>query len=116
MKRFLTFTALLVLVAVFGRFGLLRASAPQVPSNSWMGTGEMAAARAGGSGTLLPGGRLLVAGGLSDGGATATADRYSPSGGGFLATPPMQSARANHSATLLPDGRVLVVGGIGADG
>ena len=117
MKRIpISSAVMLALIAIFGVFGALRASAPRVPSDTWTVTGDMASGRAGASGTLLPDGRLLVAGGLSVDGATATAERYSVESGGVLATPAMQSARANHSATLLLDGRVLVTGGTGADG
>src|SRR5437867_4000543 len=91
-------------------------SNPQVPSNTWAPTGDMAQARAGASGVLMYDGRVLVTGGNDAGGVTASAERYSPSAGGFLSTPPMQITRANHTSTLLLDGRVLVAGGMGADG
>src|SRR5438105_3788321 len=94
---------------------LLRASAPDVPSNVWAPTGEMAAARAGAAATLLTDGRVLVTGGVNGSGVLATAERYSPDGGTFLATPPMQFARTQHTSTLLRDGRVLIAGGVGAD-
>ena len=76
----------------------------------------MASARAGASATLLFDGRVLIAGGLTTAGVTASAERYSPNAEGFVATPSMATARANHSATLLDDGRVLVTGGIGVGG
>ncbi len=117
------------LAAVIVSFSLIgRASVPDVASNTWATTGDMAAARAGASAVLLYDGRVLVTGGLTeitrttdDGpitvtNATASAERFSPAGGGFLDTPPMQFARASHTSTLLPDGRVLVVGGVGPDG
>src|SRR5215510_8663123 len=95
----------------------MRASAPQVPSNTWAATGDLGQPRAAASGTLLYDGYVLVSGGLDANGiAGATAERYSPDGGQFLATPSMATARANHSSTLLPDGRVLAAGGVGADG
>src|SRR6185369_12742718 len=59
---------------------------------------------------------VLIAGGIGDNGAIATAERFSPDGGAFLAAAPMQAARANHTATLLQDGRVLVAGGASANG
>src|SRR4249920_2496537 len=84
---------------------LLRASAPQVPSDTWAPTGDMATSRAGSAAALLPDGRVLVTGGTNGTAVTSTAERYSPAAGSFLATPAMQDARANHSATLLADGR-----------
>ena len=103
------------MTAIAGTFRLITASAPQVPSNTWAPAGDMADARAGASATLLTGGRVLIAGGRTDAGVTASAERYSPASGGFLAATPMQDARASHSATLLHDGRVLVAGGTGSD-
>ena len=115
MKRALLFVAIVsTLIASYSL--LVRASLPQVPSNAWSATGDMALGRAGASAVLLPDGRVLVAGGTNEGGVTASVERYSPTAGGFLATPSMESARANHTATMLEDGRVLVVGGIGTDG
>ncbi len=63
--------------------------------------------------TLLPNGKVLVAGGLitainSD---TATAWLYDPSRGTWTATGNMVSPRSFATATLLPNGTVLVAGG-----
>ncbi len=115
MKRLLAFsTSLAALVAAYGL--LVTASIPAVPSNAWAPTGDMSSVRAGATATMLADGRVLVAGGVDEAGASATAERFSPDSGGFLAASPMQAARANHTATLLDDGKVLVVGGTGSDG
>jgi N-acetylneuraminic acid mutarotase len=97
---------------------LLTATVAYVPSNQWAPTGDLQQARAGAASALLYDGHILVTGGLDATGApSATAERYSPDGGQFLATPtPMSTARANHTATLLADGRVLVAGGVSASG
>src|SRR5262245_47849658 len=106
-----------VLVAVLAAAGLLlHADVPQVPSNFWAPAGNMASVRAGASGTLLPNGLVLVAGGVDANGATASVERFSPDGAHFVDAPSMQAARANHTATLLEDGHVLVAGGTGASG
>lgn len=66
--------------------------------------------------TLLPNGKVLVAGGAITNRPflpTATAELYNRSSGTWTATPPMSAARINHTATLLPDGNVLVTGGRG---
>src|SRR6185436_7008027 len=89
----------------------LHAAAPDVPSNTWAGTGSMAAARSGAASVLLPNGYLLITGGADADGATATAERYSVDAGSFVPTPSMHVARARHVAVLLPDGRALVAGG-----
>ena len=115
MKRPLVLAAIVALLASTSTF-LIKASAPQVPSNTWAPAGDMAKGRSGAFSVLLYDGRVLVTGGMTAAGATASAERYSPSAQGFLATPAMENARANHSSTLLPDGRVLVAGGVGADG
>src|SRR5947207_3243260 len=59
---------------------------------------------------------MLITGGKTDGGVSASAERFSATSGAFLSTPSMATARANHTSTLLDDGRVLVAGGVGADG
>jgi hypothetical protein len=62
--------------------------------------------------TLLPNGKVLVAGGV---GSTAspvpTAELYDPVTGLWVLLDPMSIARSKHTATLLPTGSVLVAGG-----
>jgi hypothetical protein len=80
-------------------------------------TGRMTTSRAGHTATLLPSGKVLVAGGVQEiafGGLSlilATGELYDPSTGAFTAAGKMITPRASHSATLLPDGRVLIAGG-----
>jgi Kelch motif/Divergent InlB B-repeat domain/Galactose oxidase, central domain len=75
----------------------------------------MAARRFFFSATLLPEGRVLVAGGYS-GGFVAGAELYDPQTGAWSTTGSLATARSNHSATLLADGRVLAAGGLSASG
>jgi WD40 repeat protein len=69
---------------------------------------------AGHTATLLPDGRVLVAGGNTSGWQErpiGTAEVYDPTTGRFVTTRSMHDARDGATATLLEDGRVLVVGG-----
>jgi N-acetylneuraminic acid mutarotase len=74
----------------------------------------MAVPRALHTATLLPDGRLLVAGGLDASQRVfASAEVFDPSDGTWQSTGSMAKPRIFHTATLLPDGKVLVVGGFG---
>lgn len=75
-------------------------------TGSFHKTGSMAEARDCHTATLLPDGRVLVAGGDD-----STAELYDPEVGAFGSTGSMIVERASHSATLLADGRVLMAGG-----
>ena len=83
-------------------------------SRSWTATGRLTEARAEQTATLLPDGKVLVAGGVGDG-APASAELYDPATGTWTATGKMTEARHGHTATLLRDGTVLVAGGSDAD-
>src|SRR5437899_8995950 len=62
--------------------------------------------------TLLSNGKLLIAGGLTNGGLTlSAAELYDPAMGIWTAASSMNASRAHHTATMLPDGKILVAAG-----
>jgi hypothetical protein len=87
-------------------------SYPLLVDTGWMTAGALAEARIFHTATLLPNGKVLVAGGVNSGGLLSSAELYDPSTGTFSATGSLNSARACHTATLLPSGKVLIAGGI----
>src|SRR5437763_1684270 len=79
-------------------------------------TGSLATARNGHTATLLPNGKVLVAGGGDGGSILASAELYDPASGTWSATGSLVFARGAHTATLLPNGRVLIAAGVGPGG
>lgn len=61
--------------------------------------------------TLLPSGKVLIAGGYGNAGPLATAELYDPTNKTFQLTGNMPVPLWRHSATLLQDGTVLLAGG-----
>jgi WD40 repeat protein len=80
-------------------------------SQTFIQTGNMNVHRAGHTATLLPDGRVLIAGGFTEKGMTASAEIYNPSNRTFTLLASMSNPRGDFTATLLPDGNVLLVGG-----
>ncbi len=80
-------------------------------SGTWMPTGSLATARTAFTATLLPNGKVLVAGGSNTDANLASAELYDPASGTWTATGSLGTARHFHTATLLPNGKVLVAGG-----
>lgn len=81
-------------------------------TGTWSPTGSLGQAREQHTATLLPDGRVLVAGGEGVGGAAlATAELYDPATGTWSPTGSMNQARNAYASAQLADGRVLAVGG-----
>jgi uncharacterized delta-60 repeat protein len=82
----------------------------------WTYTGSLRMPRTGHTATLLPNGKVLVVGGLTNVppaelGSTTSAELYDPASGTWTFTGSMITARDSHTATLLLNGKVLVTGG-----
>ncbi|HBI16280.1 MAG TPA: hypothetical protein DDY20_12365 [Desulfobulbaceae bacterium] len=80
-------------------------------ANTWSAAGNLAAFQGHHTATLLPDGRVLVAGGVRYPGNSA--ELYDPAANTWSAAGNLTVGRFDHTATLLPDGQVLVTGGEG---
>src|SRR5213593_4060048 len=109
MRRTLKF-AVSVLACLLCLGLLLKADMPQVSSGTWAPAGSMTQARTGASATLLQDGRILITGGQSADGPSASAELVNHDGS-FSAATSMVEPRSGQTASLLEDGRVLVAGG-----
>jgi len=100
----LTLFCLLVLLALATR-------TPAGPGKL-LPTGNTTAARFSHTATLLPNGKVLIAGGMEQNGVWLdSAELYDPAKGRFSAIGKMSARRAGATATLLPNGKVLIAGG-----
>jgi hypothetical protein len=87
---------------------------PCAADSGFTATGSLATPRSSHSATLLPNGKVLVAGGLASNffSALGSAELYDPASGTWTATGNMRYARSSHTAILLSNGKVLVQGGV----
>ena len=89
-------------------------------TNAWRATGDMMLPRTGHTATLLPSGKVLIAGG-GDGEIRnrpySTADVYNPVTDTWTQARSMTTQHSGGTGTLLPSGDVLIAGGVtGRDG
>jgi uncharacterized protein YjdB len=78
-------------------------------------TQTMTVGRENHSATLLNNGMVLIAGGVTDSGPTASAELYDPGTGLFTATGTMNAIRIEGGVVLLGNGKVLFTGGINSE-
>lgn len=96
--------------------GVFAASPRPLVSTPTEGTiqlvGRMRVARAAATATTIAGDRVLIVGGMTDGGAALREfEVFDASTNRIVASGEMEASRVSHSATSLADGRVLVLGG-----
>lgn len=77
--------------------------------------GPMLSMRQSHTATLLPNGKVLLAGGSDRVNYLANAELLDPATGSFSETGSMTTPRTSHQATLLPNGKVLITGGRSSD-
>src|SRR4051812_10059620 len=102
-RRWVRLAAMLVLGFAFW---------PQARGGVFTNAASLNTARYLHSATLLPDGRVLVAGGVLQGpaGQSTSAEIYNPASGIWSPTGPLNATHLGDPALLLPDGKVLVAG------
>jgi hypothetical protein len=84
-------------------------------TNTFAAGPAMNTARGDAAATLLPNGKVLIAGGAGQPVVLNSTELYDPATNTFGASNPMNAARFDAAIVVLPDSRVLITGGFGSD-
>jgi WD40 repeat protein len=107
-KKFILTVLMMVLLTALG----CKAQVAQTGAEKINSISGMKDSRAFHTATLLRNGKVLLAGGFTNGESRlASTEIFDPATKTFSSGENMSVARAGHSATLLPDGNVLIAGG-----
>src|SRR5689334_17843582 len=103
---------LVILIGTAGAPAFQPTSPPAIPTGSVTFAGEMLQPRSGHSATLLPDGRVLIAGGMRrNQDFYRSTETFDPTTGKFQPAADMTAARVGQAAVLLRTGKVLIAGG-----
>jgi hypothetical protein len=107
------FIALLGIGSLIGMTLLAKPAAPRTSFGPYVErVATLETARAAHTATMLPSGKVLVVGGMADGGGSlASIELFDPAGNSVQVRDSLAERRAGHTATLLGDGRALIAGG-----
>ena len=97
-----------------GAFPSTNADVYNPATGNWAPVGALNTGRASTTPTILPDGRVLLAGGMvgtPSSAPSASAEIFNPATGTWSLTGSLAAPRANHTATLLAGGTVLIAGG-----
>jgi hypothetical protein len=112
--------ALVGLISAALMKGQIQLVSAETVALGWSYTGSLNTPRSSHTATLLPDGKVLVAGGANKFGdffqSLDSPELYDPATGEWNPTGRLNVPRELHTATLLKDGKVLIVGGFGEDG
>ncbi len=92
---------------------LILGSGAKAQAQNWTAAASLATGRYYQTATLLPNGKVLVAGGININSHLASAELYDPATNTWSAAGSLATGRYYHTATLLLSGKVLVAAGYG---
>lgn len=114
--RPLVISSLALMLALGPGSAFAQDEARPTPTGAFEPAGKTKIGRFGHVAAALPDGRVLIIGGMADGGPTRHVEIWDPARARFKRTGRLMKGRMFAAAAVLSDGRVLVVGGEGRNG